>query len=351
MKTLKHIFLIVGFCVSSCLLAQNLKPITLGNLIQQYANDPEGLTKAMFQSLSQNNRFKFEDFDPNMNYGVLGFYFGLCNFRAGDYNQSAIGFYIAIRQLKIECPEMVKYGYLASGNAFLMEPINDPQVMKGIVEYYQNAANEKLPGAYGGLAIANSLNNNREEALRNLKEMLALDAGPQSQSIALFSSLVLGDKDLFLSSLQAIDKKYLHEIPFIMNNIAAGLVQFNLSEKETGYSKDDIIADLLVDGQKQKKYGVIEYRHDPKKSFLNMSRQERLLIPRIDIEYSIGWGPQKREGTTKGAKPSNVTNPVEPTLINLIPENPIMGGQSGSEYPRSSIHDSLTKPPKSTLIP
>ena len=158
---------------------------------------------------------------------------------------------------------------------------------------YKKAADFGLAGGFGGLGILNSLNNNREEALRNLTAMLALDAGPQSQSIALFSSLILGDKDLFLSSLKAHDKSHLKEIPFVMSNIAAGLVQFNLGEKETGYSKEDIIADLLTSDRPQKKYGIIERRPDPKKSYLDMSRQERLLIPRIDIEYSIGWGPQK----------------------------------------------------------
>jgi len=312
-KTLKHIFLTIGFCVSILLPAQNLKPVTLGELIQQYANDPEGLAKALLHSLSQNNRFKVEDFDPNMNYGVFGFYLGLCNFHAGDYNQSVIGFYIAIRQLKTECPEMVKYGYLAYGNASLMTSIDRPSDREDAAANYQTASSEKLPGGYGGLTIINSLNNNREGALRNLQEMLALDVGPKSQSIALFSSLVLSDKGLFLSSLRAIDKKYLKEIPFVMNNIAAGLVQFNLSEKEAGYSKDDIIEDLQARDQEQKKCGIIEYRRDPKKSKLNMSRQERLLLPRIDIEYSIGWGPQKRD-QPKGTICDLLTKPTEPAL-------------------------------------
>jgi hypothetical protein len=124
--------------------------------------------------------------------------------------------------------------------------------------------------------------------------MLAIDQSLQSQSIALFCSLVIGDKDLFLSNLKAIDQKHLKEIPFAMNNIATGLVQFNLDKNESGFSKEDIIADLLVSNQRQKKYGIIEHRPAAKKSNLEMSRQERLLIPRLDIEYSIGWGPQKR---------------------------------------------------------
>lgn len=84
------------------------------------------------------------------------------------------------------------------------------------------------------------------------------------------------------------------ETPFVMNNIAAGLEQFDLGKRETGHSKDELMENFSQIEQQQKKYGIVEYRMDSKKIYLESSRKERIVIPKIDIEYSIGWGPQKR---------------------------------------------------------
>lgn len=297
MKTSQYIYIIFILCASNYLSAQHVTKVPLGDILQQ---NEENFVKTGIEILSQNNRFKVEDFEPSMNYGVYGFYLGLCNFRSGDYGNSVLSFHIAINQLKAKCPKMVRFAYLAYGNASLMASKEHSQVLKVAIEGYQNAADAKLPGGHGGLAIIHSLHNNREEALRNLDAMLAIDQSLQSQSITLFSSLTLGDKDLFLSSLKAIDRKHIKEIPFAMNNIAAGLVRFNLGEKETGFSKEDIIGDLLISDQKRKPYGIIERHINEGKPLEEFSRQERILIPRIDIEYSIGWGPQKCEPEKKG---------------------------------------------------
>ena len=237
-----------------------------------------------------------------MNYGLYSFYLGLCNFKTSDYRSSAIAFGIAIDQLKERCPRMIGYGYLARGNAALMSSIGYPQVQQLVMIAYKNAADAKLSGGYGGLAIMYSLNNDREKALQNLNKMTEIDKSPQSQSIVLFCSLLIADKDLFVTCLKSMDANQLKEIPFALGNIATGLEQFNLDKGESGYSKEDLTGDLLRHDQKQKSYGIIERPLDARKSFLELNRQERILIPRIDIEYSIGWGPQKCEAVSNAVE-------------------------------------------------
>jgi tetratricopeptide (TPR) repeat protein len=306
MKIIYNIFfLVTGLCVFSCLSAENTTKLSLGDILEKHrdANDMEAFMKILLQALSQNGRFTIEGFDPSTNYGVYGFYLGVCNFKTNEYRYSAISFMTAISQLKIECPQMVGYGHLAAGNAYLMASISHPQVLGEAIKYYQNAASEKLSRGFGGLAIIYGLNSRREEALKNINRMLDADKSPQSLSIVLFCSLIIADKELFLSCVKNIDSKMAKEMPFAANNIAAGLMQFQLDRDETGYSKDALMADLLIGDREQKKYGIIDRRMETRKPYWELSEQERIVIPRIDIEYSIGWGPQKCTETAKKDTP------------------------------------------------